>query len=289
MKEPAFRLRRERLAFFAAFGILLGWLTALETGLARRREWWAVSLIIVSMVAYAVLCWAALRRFGDSPEEDSSQANQRRGFIMCAVLAGVVLAIARASIWRSSLLISDRISMLNLCVDIVMGVFMVWGLFWAASEFSEQSVKPQLRVLLGLIKGDEAVPIRPGASAQLRGHTIDRRVDVGIFLDNRKPKMAQHLQVTVKVESQPSVDQVDFAPSYDCQWQKVNRDRIVAQFEDSLVVYMGQGIRAGTLYLHWPQHMQRDELPTTCKLEYKVYKSEGKPDFGVLNFAIQWP
>lgn len=230
--------------------------------------------------------------------------SQKNIFLVSACLATLLLGIAcvviiGVSIWASTTNTvevfgaGDGIGLFNLLVDIVMGVFTIWGLFWAASQFSEQSIKPRMRLLPGLVKdgpGDaECIPVVE-SPAQLPGYVRSGgrgkggRLDVGLFLENRKPKIAQHLQIVIEIDSQPPTYNIHPESPYECQWNVINRNKVIMQFEESLIVYMGHGVHIGKLGLLWEQ----SPLPDSCRLSYTIFKSEGKPDSGTCDVAIRW-
>jgi len=190
----------------------------------------------------------------------------------------------------------DSLTVYSVFLDFVLGLLTVWGLYWAASEFGEQSVKPRLTLLLGAVRGGphgsesdliEDLPARLEGHKSVNGERTEGRLDVGLFLENHEPKMAQHLQVIIEVESEPITHEVhplDQACPYGYHGVLIDNRRVMMQFEDDLIVYKGQGVYIGILRLWWRQ----TSLPSACKLNYKIYKSEGEPDSGRHDIAIQW-
>lgn len=230
--------------------------------------------------------------------------SHRNIFLLCACVAALILCFACAgisslSIWASIedklnfFSASDGIALFNLLIDIVIGAFTVWGLFWAASQFAEQSVKPQLRLLPGFMRegtgGVEYIPVAT-TPARLPGYLISGNekeggnLEVGLFLENHKPKMAQNLQVVIEIDSQTPPCRVQPDSSYECRWNVIDGKKVIMQFDEGLVIHMGHGVHFGKLLLLWEQ----GPLPETCRLEYTIYKSEGKPDSGTCVFTVQW-
>ena len=119
------------------------------------------------------------------------------------------------------------------------------------------------------------------------GNEATGRVDIGLFLENRKPKMAQNLQVALEIKSEPSTDEVrplDKTSPYDYDGVLVESNRVIMQFEDNLIVYKGQRAYIGILSLWWRQ----GTFPHTCELSYTIYKSEGESDSGKHSISINW-
>ena len=54
---------------------------------------------------------------------------------------------------------SEGISLYATLVSIVVGFFTVWGLYWAASEFSEAQIKPDLELIIGASHSNGVVPL----------------------------------------------------------------------------------------------------------------------------------
>lgn len=181
-------------------------------------------------------------------------------------------------------------------LDLVFGSLTVWGLYWAASEFAEQSIRPELSLMLGAVaegpRGSESIPIEI-SHISLQGYTgIDGkdatgRVHVGLFLENRKPKIAQNLQVALEIKSEPVADEVrplEKSSPYDYDGVLIESNSVIMQFKDNLIVYKGQRTYIGILSLWWRQGI----FPRMCELSYTIYKSEGEPDSGKHSIFINW-
>ena len=184
------------------------------------------------------------------------------------------------------------VAVFNLFVDIVIGVFTVWGLFWAASEFSEQSLKPQLGLILGeqeISDGQAAYNPIDSTKLSICGYTSlqgQSWVEIGLFLENRRPRMAERIQLAIEVESDPQVSGVSpklgsFVYKYH---ENITRNKAVLRFEDDLVVYQGEGVLLGALRVEWPH----SPLPNVCELRHTIYKADGRPDVGQHMICIDW-
>ncbi len=99
----------------------------------------------------------------------------------------------------------------NLLVDIVVGSFTVWALFWAASQFAEAQIKPDLYLIIGRESNDQTGvdPIRSQNEALIgRDDFIDAlpvsQVIIGLFLENAKPKTATFVRLTLRVANVPN-------------------------------------------------------------------------------------
>ena len=210
------------------------------------------------------------------------------GFLGLCVSCLALIALAVAGFLQPP----TGVAVFNLFVDIVVGVFTVWGLFWAASEFSEQSLKPQLGLILGEQEINDGKPAyNPIDSTKLSvcGHTSLQGqgwVEIGLFLENRRPRMAERIQLAIEVESNPQVSGVSpkLGSSVYKYHENITRNKVVLRFEDDLVVYQGEGVLLGVLRVDWPQA----PLPSVCELRHTIYKAEGRPDIGRHMICIDW-
>jgi hypothetical protein len=181
-------------------------------------------------------------------------------------------------------------------LDVVFGSLTVWGLYWAASEFAEQSIRPKLSLMLGTVAEEPregaSVPIEnpltslPGYMG-IDGDEATGRVKVGLFLENHRPKMAQNVQVALEIKCEPAIDEVSpLAESspYKYDGTLVESNSVIMQFEGNLIVYKGQRAYIGILDLWW----RKGAFPRTCELHYTIYKSEGESDSGQHSISINW-
>lgn len=208
-------------------------------------------------------------------------------FFACSVLSALTIA-AKVDLGTS-------VAGFNLLVDIVVGVFTIWGLFWAASEFGEQSVRPALNLIVGAeqdMEGQPAYNPLSGTEVELPGTRRDQEelssgvLRVGLFLENRKPRMAERVQLVIEIESVPQVSllqPVSGTFEYEA-YPNITATKAVLRFGDDLVVYQGEGVFLGVLHLEW----RRTSLPEHCRFKYSLYNAQGPSQRGQIATTIDW-
>ncbi len=105
----------------------------------------------------------------------------------------------------------EGVSLYNLLIDVAAGVFTVWGLYWAASEFAEAQIRPDLHLVIG--RETEAQtgidPVRHetdelyGRNGVIDNEPVSQLV-IGLFLENARPKTATFVRMTLRVSGVPT-------------------------------------------------------------------------------------
>lgn len=208
------------------------------------------------------------------------------------------------------------IGCLNFLVDIAVGFFTVWGLYWAASEFTESAVKP----VLHLLPGRAEHPFQGGTITErytlLRNapfHIVGCKnvgvkgslhyhptVACGIYLENEKSRAGRYVRLVIRVHASPEPQSCEFAHADfagDAKGTKIlpgKRDpdtghlKVSAQFAEELVVYQSP-VDVGELSLCWPKGLTEEELPTSVILDYDAYALDGKPSHGKVELVVaEW-
>ena len=152
--------------------------------------------------------------------------NQRHLFIVSAIAALFLLccACSMLGILAASdiIKVSESVSCFNLLVDIFVGIFTVWGLFWAASEFAQSAVKPVLHLLPGrqekAQKPDyssftakefplmrEPPFLLPGwyGWAGTQSPERDPYVECGLYLENETSRAGRYVRLVMHVLADP--------------------------------------------------------------------------------------
>jgi hypothetical protein len=213
------------------------------------------------------------------------------GFLGLCLVGFILIALALIGFLQPAM----AVAIINLLVDIVVGVFTVWGLFWAASEFSEQSLRSQLNLLLGEaqdVNGEmRCTPLHrtqisvTGQRIQQEGDVLGK-IKIGLFLENTRPRAAQRIQLRIEIRSVPPIrdvypDERTFTLNYHPNYTET---KVILRFEDDLVVYQGEELFLGVLHVDWLD----PALPNTCELRYVINKAEGRPDVGLHNIRVNW-
>ncbi len=194
---------------------------------------------------------------------------------------------------------SNRIALFNLWVDVVVGIFTIWGLKWAASEFVAAQVKPDLRLIIGRESEDRRgiIPLRRGSDELVgRDNIIDSmpvsQVIIGLFLENDQPKAARFVRITLRVQGAPSPKILDAAkpPSdqvgyvYVPKINVVRGEALFLQFGEELVVYQGDGVQLGNIRVAWRQGIR----PKKIDLSVGLYSVDSRPKEITVSHPIRW-
>ncbi|NVM24001.1 MAG: hypothetical protein HWN68_19755 [Desulfobacterales bacterium] len=220
--------------------------------------------------------------------------------IVLFIIAVVLIVLVRSGI----LLCEFGVSFFNLLVDIVVGFFTVWGLLWAGSQFAEARVKPELRLIIGRVVPDHEgmVPLAD-ASDELVGwedSTPVGRVSgviIGLFLENTRPKAAQYVRVVLRVRDVPrpkvfrAVTRSPWDPDdpfetfkYEPRVNTVQGEAVFLQFGQDLVIYEGEGVYLGNIYVGWPGGTRPEGITFAARL----YSLEGEPKSFTVSHPIRW-
>lgn len=230
-----------------------------------------------------------------------------RAVVVAVILLGIVLVV-QITTGLTVPLTEGEISYFNLLVDVAVGFFTIWGLYWAASELA---LKPDLRLIVGKdtdLYGDGVTPLLTGTDALL-GQVARRQtyilcsgitsvgvegsvsvVGVGLFLENTQPRAAQYVRVVLHVRGVPQV--MTFAPVQSTFKYKprVNAGRdehgefVFLQFDDDLVVYKGHGVYLGKVHVVWPQGVRPERITFVASL----YSLDSEPKEVTISHPIRW-
>ena len=190
---------------------------------------------------------------------------------------------------------NDGISVFGLAVSLVAGVFTVWALYWAATEFSEAQVKPDLRLLIGRPTSRLGTTPLYSDTEELRGQEVGfperhdpvSRVDFGLFLENKNPRAAQFVRITLRLDDCQTP--VKFhalldnfilppIPNY------IENEAIFLQFGNDLVVYPIDGIYIGAVRVEWETIARPERLVVNARL----FNLVGRPQQTVVSHPIIW-
>lgn len=206
------------------------------------------------------------------------------------------------------------ISIFNLLVDIVIGFFTIWGLYWAGKEFAEFAIKPKIHILLGKDKDPEfkndpsnysivhTKPlILPGWEKLYLGsgaYTNNPTVRCGVYLENKKSKAGRNIQIVFNISSNPVLDHCSFSYLSGCRpngsksnvkGEKIpsnNAFKISVRFTSGTVVYQAP-ILVGELKLVWNSNIEIGELPEYITMDYDVYTLDGASN-GEMKVFLDW-
>lgn len=190
---------------------------------------------------------------------------------------------------------SDGIGLYGVLVSIVVGIFTVWGLFWAASEFSDAQIKPDLKLMVGARYRDGTIPLIKETDP-LIGHNIEKsdpplsQVNIGLFLENYQPKAAQFIRITLRLKDAQSILEFKAVEGgFKYYKPKINivekKDHaIFLQFGEDLVVYKGDGVFLGMVYARW----EKDSRPNVLTIEAGLYNLIGNPKIVTISHPIDW-
>lgn len=214
--------------------------------------------------------------------------------VIALCIVGVVL---RIYVLSGALLYDTGISFFNLLIDIAVGVFTIWGLFWAASEFARAQVEPDLHLIIGKEATDE-IGIQPltGEADALIGWEENvsgddkpvSRVPVGLFLENHQPKAARYVRIELWVRDVPHPEEFirkkEFF-KFDVKEFAIQGKAVVLQFGEDLVVYGGTGVYLGKILIDW----SKDTHPESITFVAKLHNLEGsKPKEVIVSCPIHW-
>jgi hypothetical protein len=247
----------------------------------------------------------------------NSRVNHRRVFFVCALIAsfllltaGIVLAVLKPAFPAE---MKDSIGIFNLLVDIGVGLFTVWGLYWAASEFTESAVKPDLRLLPGESRKphflQEVIPAqsRPMLTSPLhipgwytvpqQGDPLNRdpSVVLPLYLENEKARAGRLVSIAIRIHATPAPLRCTFthgAFAVGSQTVQAGKDddsncfTLPVQFTENLVVYQAP-VYVGQLMVHWDKTLPNDGLPKSIMLDYDAYTLDGASHKG-MELSIEW-
>jgi hypothetical protein len=211
------------------------------------------------------------------------KVDHKGAFLKAAHAAILLLFIAGVLIWvlitNNGVSPNDGFSCFNLLVDMVVGFFTVWGLYWAASEFVEAQEKPKLRLVLGKVNGG-ITPIR-NSSLLLEGrrYAIDRQkiVKIGLFLENDKPKAGLYVRVMIRICATPPPTKYKFNHRFiepeSFPHKGADFLEVTLQYGDDLVVYQTSNL-LGFLNICWEYNQTP---PKKMELEYRIFTLNGPP------------
>jgi hypothetical protein len=219
--------------------------------------------------------------------------NHNPAFVGCAVLAVLLLVYAclfgLGLVATTGLRLGTAIAGYTLLLEFVVGIFTVWGLFWAATEFSEFAVKPDVHLLAERAIGSQQKRRpQPECSStfivseltQFRGGTGFR---ASLHLENSNRKPARNIALTLKVRSEPcpwpwSFKQITALPeevSSEHHPQIQNGElRIWVRFSNELVVY-DHPVFIGNLEVVWDNELKICDLPEVVVVDYDTYSLDG--------------
>ena len=215
--------------------------------------------------------------------------------VKIAVIALITVLVALVMLFSSGVLAAETaISLYNLLIDIFVGVFTVWGLYWAASEFAGAQVKPDLRLIIGKESADQqgidplmdAADALIGRDVFMNGEPVSW-VIIGLFLENTQPKAAQHVRLNLRVCDVPCLK--EFAPAsdpfrYEPRVNVMRGEAVFLQFGEDLVVYKGDGVHLGSIRAVWPQGTHPERITLVARL----YSLGSEPKEATVSHPIHW-
>ena len=215
--------------------------------------------------------------------------DMRGRFLRLVVIAviglGVVLMV-QITMGLTVPLAEGEISYFNLLVDVAVGFFTIWGLYWAASELA---LKPELRLSIETTWSGESW-------RKLRGNVLIGSEEKGLlecdlFLMNTQPRAARNIQVVLCCRSFPPVPHFSASPVKGAftNWVPFGSPRcycLRAQFGGDLVIYKGEAVHVGILKVGWPHHS--DYRPREITFEVGCYSLEGEPKKEVISLPVIW-
>jgi hypothetical protein len=233
--------------------------------------------------------------------------NMKVRFRVAVVIVAIALVIVLAVQVRTDStvpLTEGEVGFFNLLIDIVAGVFTVWGLYWAASEFAGAQVKPDLHLVIGREKDD--MPFTSEADALtgvLALHQDDPAVEakylpqvgVNLFLENTRPKAARYVQVVLCVRDIPPFKyfEVWLTPYAKLPRAKAGDGQATAlplgearalQLGEDFIVYKGESAYCGTAFVIWPEGIQPEKITFVAKL----YSLDSEPKEVIVPRPIHW-
>lgn len=219
-------------------------------------------------------------------------------FLRTAFAAGFILIVALILLntLPEVMSFSDGLSFYGIIVDIFAGIFTVWGLYWAATEFSESQVKPDLNLIIGTNHLYGVSPLLENED-QLQGQDNLRsgyvapevsQVILGVFLENKNPKAAQFVRITLRLVDAQAPSKFDIIEDsfhqYSPSINNISQKALFLQFGENLVVYQGDGVFLGNICIEW----DKVKRPEKLTLEAGLYNLIGEPKTIVVSRPINW-
>ena len=231
---------------------------------------------------------------------------QRNWFLVCALVAVLslfyaCLCVLTPLVVRGYLERDLGIGCFNLLVDIVIGTFTIWGLYWAAREFGEFAVRPAVHLLPGkksepeLLEGFGRPIMVPGPPFIVPGWFLKPSMSgtpkrlphlvCCLYLKNTKPKAARFVHLVLRILATPAPSHchfrhIDAMPENSPLSIQADRDAhnggyvISVRFADHVVVYQ-EAVYVGNLVVQWDSLLNDQEVPKRVGIDYDVYTLEG--------------
>ena len=212
--------------------------------------------------------------------------------IVIAVAFLVVFLLLLNTLPIFTMTLGDGLALYGLILNIIIGIFTVWALFWAASEFSEAQIYPDLCLVIGA-KVDEGIKPLINASDKLVGYdtVINEQpvseVTIGLFLENTMTKAARFVRLILQIKDTPIP--IEFRVPGNALFYKVNTNTmpgqvLFLQFGENLVVYKGHGVQLGSVRAVWPQGIH----PEKINLNVTIHNLYGEPKQVEIGREIEW-
>ena len=240
-----------------------------------------------------------MKRLRQSVRGAAGRFGARRLFGIAAAASIAVMATIGIVVTADGARAAGAIATLNLWVDIAVGAFTMWGLYWAATEFAEASVRPSVEVVLvPPSSGDDtpAYELHP-ANWAYNISSVDRlpvfgmcnvassyglggpSVQVGIALKNTSTRAARYIQIRLRMATAPAPEAAMLtrhfpAPSAEDEPQFYKGAVVSAQFAEDLVVYQTEAI-VGIVEFAWSYEIPLEDLPRDLLVEYEVHALDG--------------
>jgi hypothetical protein len=199
-------------------------------------------------------------------------------FGVAVIVAVVVLVIVLGLQITTDItvpLTEGKISCFNLLVDVVTGVFTVWGLYWAASELA---LKPELDLDIGGADGTHV----------LQGKPVTR---CNLYLTNARPKAARFIRIVLFVCNVPPIHFRARCIHHDgtdsmFYWHEDREGFQVysVQYPENFVIYKGERVDAGWIELQWPNGGR----PKEVRFRAELYSLESEPKAVEITLPIRW-
>lgn len=243
--------------------------------------------------------------------------NQKTIFLICVLVAVTLLfcsCFSLSILIRTNFLDSSKgISLFSVLLDIIIGFFTIWGLYWGASEFSDFAARPRLQLLPGKMDAPRAldVIVKPSLVSlvseppfRVNGwfkkpviHNPPKKgphLECGIFLVNTKPKEGRYIHLVMRVSSSPTPSSCKFQLRNDWHTSepRVEKDAPQDSFTlsvllpDELVVYQSP-VFIGDLIVRWDTKLTSAEVPRKLLIYYDVYTLDGASR-GKMDLGIDW-
>ncbi|MFW6116375.1 MAG: hypothetical protein ACOC6F_01490 [bacterium] len=231
--------------------------------------------------------------------------NQKTVFVGCALLAILLLVYAclfvLGLVATTSLRLGTAIAGYTLVLDFVVGIFTVWGLFWAATQFVESTKRPAVRVRFANpmnvpflnLSGILSYPLEGRPPNQATGWMKIRvlsgpprnipNIACGMYLENKASREGRHIVAVLEVDATPRPTACLFHHrGFAVRKNRVHGEidpegvshSLSIQFAEQLVVYQSP-VLVGELFIRWNEDLTRDELPDYVAVEYDIYTLDG--------------